>query len=72
MSEGDAIRLEWFIRKYTPSIWAVPISNVCFIPLITSEEYDNIVNGVIPEKLDAWYFREAIAKYLDTRRKDDS
>ena len=72
MSEGDAIRLEWFIREYIPGIWVVPISNVCFIPLITSEEYDSIINGVIPKELDAWYFREAIAKYLTNRRKDEN
>jgi len=68
MSEGDAIRLEWFIRKYTPSGWVETIERACFVPMITSEEYDSIVNGVIPESLSAWYIKEAIDKYLTNRK----
>ncbi len=66
-SEAEAIRLEWFIQKYQPKIWVVPISNVCFVSLITADDYNELCKGKIPKSLDHWYFKEAINEYFKQR-----
>ena len=58
--------LEYHIRFYIPKGWVGPIHEFDFIPLITDEDFQSILQGVIPEKkeFNKWYLQDAIKDWL--------
>jgi hypothetical protein len=64
--ERQALLLEEFMRFYKPKGWICPISDVDFIPYISNNDIQVIMNGEIPtdEKFDKWYIKDAIKEWL--------
>ena len=60
----EALELEFFIRKYIPKGWKEPIERVFPSPWLLSIEYEEIIKGNIPVRLDTPGHREAIEAYF--------
>jgi len=59
--------LESFIRWYKPKGWCGIISEFTFVPYITDQEFEIILQGKIPEdkKFEPCYIKEAIKAWMD-------
>ena len=65
------IELEFFIRKFIPKCWTCPIADVDFAPYISEKEFDEIIDGRIPDdkKYSKWYIRQAITAWMERNEK---
>ena len=57
--------LETFIRNYVPGGWRESIGIYMFVPRITEEEYEEILQYKFPDSIEKhWMIREATLLYL--------
>lgn len=58
--------LQIFIKYYIPNGWKNPIKDVDFAPMISDEDYNEILSGKIPadKQYEKWYVKAAIKEWL--------
>jgi hypothetical protein len=68
--DGNWLELEYYIKKYIPKAWVLPIANVAFTPMITSQVYEELKAGEYGEDYP-WYVKEAIASYFEKLKEQE-